>query len=183
MPRSAVSIDHFHLVVLGNQALTEVRQRLSQELKGRRGRTVDPAWAHRMLLLRGAQGLTDRAAHRLQEVFTTDDPSGQLRNAWRIKEHLRLLLRTGSLADAAREKEQLRIFVTEANLPEMNRLMRTVDKWWNEIETLIVTGATTAKVEANNTTIKNIKRSARGYRNPENYRSVILLTSAAGIVA
>lgn len=64
------------MVVLANQALTEVRQRLSQELKGRRGRTVDPSWAHRMLLLRGARGLTDRAAHRLQEVFTTDDPSG-----------------------------------------------------------------------------------------------------------
>lgn len=39
----------------------------------------------------------------------------------------------------------------------MNRLYRTVFRWWNEIEVLIITGATTGKVEANNTAIKNIK--------------------------
>ncbi len=52
--------------------------------------------------------------------------------------------------------------------------------WWDAIEVLIVTGATTARVEANNTGIKNIKRTGRGFRNPpENYRIRILLTSAA----
>ncbi|MCU1568619.1 MAG: transposase for insertion sequence element [Pseudarthrobacter sp.] len=55
-----------------------------------------------------------------------------------------------------------------------DRLYRTVCRWWKEIEVLIITGATTGKVEANNTAIKNIKRTARGYRNPDNYKSVIL---------
>ncbi|MGP9584016.1 transposase, partial [Brachybacterium sp. AOP35-5H-19] len=55
--------------------------------------------------------------------------------------------------------------------------------WWDAIEVLIVTGATTAKVEAGNTGIKNIKRTGRGFRNPENYRTRILLTSAARTVA
>ncbi|CCQ48144.1 putative hydroxylase domain protein [Pseudarthrobacter siccitolerans] len=41
-----------------------------------------------------------------------------------------------------------------------------------EIEMPIITGATTGKVEANNTAIKNSKRTARGYRNPENYKLV-----------
>lgn len=44
--------------------------------------------------------------------------------------------------------------------PETNRLYRTVCRWWKEIEVLIITGATTGKVEANNTAIKNIKRTA-----------------------
>jgi transposase len=48
---------------------------------------------------------------------------------------------------------------------------------------LIITGATTVKVEANNTAIKNIKRTARGYRNAANYRSVILLRSAVRTAA
>jgi transposase len=39
------------------------------------------------------------------------------------------------------------------------------------------------KVEANNTAIKKIKRTARGYRNPSNYKSVILLRSAARTAA
>ncbi|MDN6400573.1 MAG: transposase [Brachybacterium sp.] len=47
----------------------------------------------------------------------------------------------------------------------------------------MVTGATTAKVEAANTGIKNIKRTGRGFRNPENYRMRILLASAARTVA
>ncbi|WP_426997340.1 transposase [Pseudarthrobacter sp. N5] len=52
LPRTAVAVDHFHLVSLANQAMTEARQNLSQQVKGRRGRAVDKAWAHRMLLLR-----------------------------------------------------------------------------------------------------------------------------------
>jgi transposase len=48
---------------------------------------------------------------------------------------------------------------------------------------LIISGATTGKVEANNTAIKNIKRTARGYRNPDNYKSVILLRSAVRTAA
>ena len=49
--------------------------------------------------------------------------------------------------------------------------------------TAVVAGTATGKVEANNTAIKHIKRTARGYRNPNNYRSVILLRSAARTTA
>lgn len=42
LPRTAVSVDAFHLVKLGNDMLTEVRQRLTQQVHGRRGRSIDP---------------------------------------------------------------------------------------------------------------------------------------------
>lgn len=74
-------------------------------------------------------------------------------------------------------------FAQIANMPETTKLYDTVVTWWDAIEVLIVTGATTAKVEAGNTGIKNIKRTGRGFRNPENYRMRILLTSAARTVA
>ncbi|WP_395405254.1 transposase [Arthrobacter sp. UC242_113] len=44
--------------------------------------------------------------------------------------------------------------VKTAARPEANRLFRTVCRWWKEIEVLIITGATTGMVEANNTAIK-----------------------------
>ena len=47
LPRTAVAVDHFHLISLANQAMTETRQNLSQQVKGRRGRAIDKAWAHR----------------------------------------------------------------------------------------------------------------------------------------
>ncbi|WP_372489812.1 transposase [Arthrobacter rhizosphaerae] len=52
-------------------------------------------------------------------------------------------------------------------------------RWWAEIEVLIVTSATTANVEANNTAINYIKGAARGCRNPANHKSRIFLRSAA----
>lgn len=183
LPRTAVSVDAFHLVSLANQAVTEARQRLSQEVRGRRGRAVDPGWANRRLLLRGAETLSDRAVARLRTVFDTDDPTGQLKAAWEAKEQLRALLSSGSLEEAGDHLWILEGLVGATPTPETKRLLRTVTRWWAEIEVLIVTGATTAKVEANNTAIKNIKRTGRGFRNPENYRSRILLRSAAQTAA
>lgn len=43
LPDAAVSVDAFHLVKLANDTLTRVRQRLAQQVKGRRARLVDPA--------------------------------------------------------------------------------------------------------------------------------------------
>jgi transposase len=137
LPRTAVAVDHFHLVSLANQAMTETRQNLSQEVKGRRGRGVDKAWAHRMLLLRAGDTLTETAAHRLAEVFAADDPTGKLQAVWKVKEQLRALLRTDSLADAASAKENLKFLVEAAGRPESNKLYRAVCRWWNEIEVLI----------------------------------------------
>jgi transposase len=99
------------------------------------------------------------------------------------KEQLRALLRTNSLADAASAKEELKALVEAAGRPETNKLYRTVCRWWKEIEVLIVTGATTGKVESNNTGIKHIKRTARGYRNAGNYKSIILMRSAVRTAA
>ncbi|WPU08589.1 transposase [Pseudarthrobacter oxydans] len=82
-----------------------------------------------------------------------------------------------------RRATKLEELVKAAARPETNRLYRTVCRWWKEIEVLIITGATTGKVEANNTAIKNIKRTARGYRNPANYKSIILLRSAVRTAA
>ncbi|MBO1268331.1 transposase [Arthrobacter sp. PO-11] len=62
-------------------------------------------------------------------------------------------------------------------------MFETICTWWEQIEVLIVTGATNARTEAANTKIKHIKRTGRGFRNERNYRSRILLTSAARVAA
>ena len=113
---------------------------------------MDPAWAHRMRLLRAADSLSEPARARLETVFPRDDPTGKLRAAWDVKEQVRILLRTDSLDDAAAAtKVRLEHLVKESSQPETTRLWRTICRWWKEIEVLIVTDATTGKVEANNT--------------------------------
>lgn len=183
LPHAAVSVDAFHLVKLAGDALTAVRQRLAREHKGRRGRLADPSWANRKLLLRGADTLSERGWDRLEKVFRNDDPTDELGAAWAVKEQVRRLLRTTTLADAWNERMRLGHYVQVANMPETDRLYDTIATWWPQIEVLIVTGATNAKVEAANTTVKQIKRTGRGFRNSHNYKTRILLTSAARAVA
>ncbi|PYI63902.1 ISL3 family transposase [Arthrobacter livingstonensis] len=183
LPDAAVSVDHFHLVLLANDMLTQVRQRVSREQNGRRGLKTDKAWAHRLLLLRGYDTLSDAGKKRLDDVFATDDPSQELVAAWGVKEALRLMLSATNPASVEDRKIFFERQVKAAAMKETDRLLATVTKWWPEIQTLLATRVTTAKVEAANTMIKNIKRIARGFRNPTNYQSRILLRSAARTVA
>lgn len=183
LPHAAVSVDAFHLVKLANDALTAVRQRVTREQHGHRGRLQNASWANRKLLLRAGDTLTEAALARLRRTFHHDDPTDELGAAWGVKEHVRMLLATGSLADAHEAKMRLGVAVLAADMPETTRLFDTICAWWEQIEVLIVTGATNARTEAANTAIKHIKRTGRGFRNEHNYRSRILLTSAARIAA
>ena len=72
LPHARIVLDHFHLVMLGNQMVTDVRQRSLREQQGRRGMKVDPAWAHRRLLLRGGARLGPKALSRLKTVLASD---------------------------------------------------------------------------------------------------------------
>jgi transposase len=183
LPAAAVSVDAFHIVKLANDMLTQVRQRVVREHKGRRGRGIDPAWTNRRLLLRAGNTLSPAALARLKATLRADDPTDEIGAAWGIKEQLRKLLTSSSLAEAAEHKMRLGAFVLTADLPETDRLWATVDAWWHAIEVLIVTGVTNARTEAANTAIKQIKRTGRGYRNAGNYRARILLASAARTAA
>lgn len=51
LPDARIAVDHFHLIMLGNRAVTAVRQRVTRDLLGRREDKTDPVWANRRLLL------------------------------------------------------------------------------------------------------------------------------------
>ncbi len=62
-------------------------------------------------------------------------------------------------------------FAQIAGTPETNKQYDTVVAWRDASEVLTVTGATTAKVEAANTGIKNVNRTGRGFCNSTNYNA------------
>lgn len=178
LPAAAISVDHWHLIRLANLMVTAVRQRVAREWLGRRGRATDGAWAHRMLLLRAADTLSPRAWDRLDRVFTHEDPTGELGAAWGVKERLRLLLACTDLDAADTARGLLGVAVVAADMPEAWKLWATINDWWDEVETFIETRVTNARTEAANTSIKQIKRTGRGYRNHDHYQARILLASA-----
>jgi transposase len=61
LPSARIVVDHFHVVMLANKMVTDVRQRVSRDRHGRRGRKADPSWANRQLLLRAGDRLGDKA--------------------------------------------------------------------------------------------------------------------------
>jgi transposase len=125
-----------------------VRRRVSWNTHDRRGRKTDPAWAHRLLLGRD----------KLADILNRDDPTHEISAAWGVKEQLRRLLACTTLAAARAERVRFNQYVTWAATPETTRLRKTINAWWPEIETFILTRITNAKTEAANVTIKNIER-------------------------
>jgi transposase len=74
LPNARIAVDHWHLVRLANDMLTQVGQRVTRELHERRGLATDPVWAHRRMLLTAGNCLSRK---QLDRVLTADDPDGR----------------------------------------------------------------------------------------------------------
>ena len=179
LPDAAIAVDHFHLIMLANKAVTAVRQRVTRELLGRRGRKLDPVWANRRLLLRGRERLSQAALARMWNGCVDHDPSGQILSAWIAKEELRALCATaatgGHCEDIGRRLWAFYSWCADADIPELTTLAETIETWWPAIEVFLTTGLTNARTEGTNRLIKQVKRAACGFRNRDNYRRRVRL--------
>lgn len=92
LPHARSVVNHFHLVLLANKAVTKVRQRITHAQLGWRGGKDDPVWANRRLLLRGRERLSDKAFARMWNAAIDNDETGDLLAAWITEEELRALL-------------------------------------------------------------------------------------------
>jgi transposase len=174
LPNALIVADHFHLVRLANQALTDVRRRVTWDLHGRRGRKSDPAWAARRRLLRGRERLSDKQFTKMWNDLIDSEPTGQILSAWIAKEELRVLLATaqhgGQRHDVAHRLTRFYVWCAGSGVPELERLAVTIDAWWPEVLGFLTTGVTNAGTEATNRTVKTVARTAYGFRNIDNQR-------------
>ncbi len=179
LPNARVVVDHFHLVALANRAVTKVRQRITIQQLGRRGRASDPAWENRRLLLRAHERLSAKAFARMWNSCADNDPSNQLISAWFAKEELRALLgcaaRGGHRHEISHRLWRFYDWCGQAGIPEVTALAETVAAWWPEIETFLSLGITNAATEGTNRVVKQVKRNAYGFRNKNHYRDRVRL--------
>ncbi|MFD8528431.1 transposase [Streptosporangium canum] len=113
LPHAVIVVDHFHLVALAGKALTAVRQRITREQRGRRGRATDPEWANRRLLLACAREQAPRSviSHRLHRFLS-----------WCADSGLSELLTLAETIDAW--WPETLAFITNARTEETNRLIK-----------------------------------------------------------
>ena len=175
LPEAQVSVDHFHVVQLTNRMVTAVRQRRAQDLHGRRGRNIDPAYKYRKLLTCNLEKLSLKQTERIKEILASDVELGVV---YAIKEHVRGLLKTSTKESFSTAWEKLETSVNATDMTEAKSLLRTLTAWKTELEVFCLTRLTNARSEAANLTAKNIKRIGRGYVNHNNYRLRILLYTA-----
>jgi transposase len=175
LPDAVVVADRFHLVQLANQMLTDVRQRATRDVRGRRGRKKDPEWAARRRLLTAHERLTPETFARLwNSLVHAGDPGVEILHAYTVKENLRQLLDlAGSNPDRDVISHRLWRFYDQAassTSPEVHRLAATIEAWWPAVEAAINTGYSNARSEGYNRLAKHQGRNAFGFRNVNNHR-------------
>jgi transposase len=172
LPNATLVVDHFHLVKLANDAVTKVRRRVTWDQHGRRGRKIDPAWANRRRLLRGRERLSEQSFATMWAALEAGDPTAQILTAWIAKEELRMLLalaRTGAHHDQIRRRlHSFYAWCADSGIPELHTLATTIETWWPAVLAFIDTGLTNAKSEGLNRLLKQVKRSACGFRTVQN---------------
>jgi transposase len=174
LPRARIAVDKWHLVRLANEAVTEVRQRVTREQHGHRGTHEQPAWVHRRMLLTAGDRLSARQRARLRAVLASDDPTNEIGAAWAVKERLRMLL---AQTDRDRIRDALWRFydaAAAADMPETTRLASTIEAWWPAILVALTEDVTNARTEGFNRIIKQTKRVGCGFRNMDNYQRRIM---------
>jgi transposase len=174
LPQALIAVDKWHLVALANQMVTEVRQRVTRDLLGRRGTLADSVWVNRRLLLTGAEHLSAKQWRRLTAMLDRCDPTKEIGAAWAVKERIRMLL-------AEREPSTIRWRLADfyeaaidAQLPEAARLAKTIQTWWPAILVALTQDVTNARTEGFNRIIKQTKRVGCGFRSQSNYQRRIL---------
>lgn len=176
LPQATLVVDHFHLVQLAHQTLTEVRRRVTVQVRGRRGRKGNREWELRNRLTRSAARMRGEHVDALLDELSNLPAAiaEPITHAWHAKEDLLDLL---ALARTHPNREDIRDLLhrfyqrcADAGLPELQRLATTVQTWWPEILAFLHTGITNAGSEGTNRVIKTIARDAYGFRNPVNQR-------------
>ncbi len=85
LPHAVVVADRFHLIALANTMVTDVRQRATRDVRGRRGRKVDPEWANRRRLLTAHERLSARSFTRMwNHLVDAGDPGVQVLLAYTV---------------------------------------------------------------------------------------------------
>jgi transposase len=174
LPNVTIAVDRWHLVALANQMVTEVRQRVTRELLGRRGTVADPVWVNRRLLLTGAEHLSVKQWKRLSSMLDSCDPTKEIGAAWGVKERLRLLLKQREPSKIRWRLADFYAAALDAAMPETTRLATTIQTWWPAILVALTHDVTNARTEGFNRIIKQTKRVGCGYRNMINYQRRIL---------
>jgi transposase len=176
LPKAKQVVDPFHAIALASRALDDVRRRVQLQTLGHRGRRDDPLYRARRVLLMGEERLDGDATERLSSLLALGDPNVEVAIAYRMKERLRDFYRTSDRFEARQLLRDLERHCRKRAMPaEIQRLGKTIGKWFDKICNYHLARVSNGPTEALNNLVKRIKRIGFGFRNFKNYRIRALL--------
>jgi len=189
LPQAQVAVDLFHVVQLAVKTAGDVRRRAVRGKYGRRGRSGDPEYGIKNLLVRNLEHLTSAGFAKIMDTLGADAAGQEILAAWIAKEKLRdaLNLRarvTGSVPPERAVRDRLFSFydwcAQNDDIPELVSLARTISRWEDQIICAVLTGVTNATSESLNRLAKLEARLAYGFRNPLNQRRRVRVACTRG---
>ena len=189
LPGARIAVDLFHVVHLAVKMTGDVRRRVVRGKYGRRGRSGDPEYGIKNLLVRNLEHLSPAQFTKIMDTLQADPAGQEIAAAWIGKEKLRDVLNlrarvTGSTPCERDVRGPLFAFydwcAQNDDIPELVSLAQTVARWEGEIVCAVLTGVTNAASESLNRLAKLEARLAYGFRNPANQRRRVRIACTRG---
>jgi transposase len=189
LPGAQLVVDLFHVVHLAVKMTGDVRRRVIRGKYGRRGRSGDPEYGIKGLLVRNLEHLSPAQFAKVVGILGSDPGGQEIAAAWIGKEKLRHALNlrarvTGSVPCERNVRDRLFAFYDRGaqndDIPELLSLARTVLRWESEIVAAVLTGITNSVSESLNRLAKLEARLAYGFRNPVNQRRRVRIACTRG---
>ncbi len=178
LPAARAVMDPFHVVHLAAEKLTVCRQRIQQDTCGHRGRTGDPLFGIRRIVLTRTELLTDKQKAKLATALAAHDAHAAIEVTACYYQDL-----IAAYANPDRRAGKLAMFKClkriRAGLPkgldELAQLGRSLWKRRHEILAYFDVGVSNGPVEAINGRLEHLRGIALGFRNLNHYilRSLI----------
>ena len=133
-PKATQVIDRFHVMRHAILAVDQVRRRVQQQRLGHRGRSDDPLYKARKLLVLKVTSTDVDLQSRLEGLLALGDPDGEVAFAYGVKEAVARFYETDDPAAAEDLLRDIIDYGSKKSAPiEVRRLARTLRNWFDSI--------------------------------------------------
>jgi transposase len=164
--QAAITFDHFHVTKEVNKAVDEVRKLERQEAK-----ELKELKGHKYTFLKNPENLSDKKKIELQNLLTLFPTIGQ---AYRLKELFREFWSMDCVQKAEIFLKDWCEQVENSKIQPLIKAANTIKAHWSGIINFIQSKINNGILEGINSKIQLTKKRARGFRNKQNFKNMIL---------
>jgi transposase len=171
LPKATIVFDHFHVVKLFNDRLSDLRRDLYREARDQLQKDI--LKGTRWLLLKNPGNLDEKKGEkeRLEAALRMNEP---LYTAYYLKEDLREVWNQPSRKQAEKILDEWLRKASSSEIPMLKTMAKTLSAYRSGILAYYDFPISTGPLEGTNNKIKTMKRQAYGFRDMEFFKLKIM---------